>query len=154
MKVNLVLKNASVYTVDKERSWAQAIAIAEDRIIFVGSDADVEAYIGPETSVVDLDGKMVLPGFVDAHAHPSHAMDLVSNISLYGLNSLDEYQSAIAGFVELHPDREFFRGSGWADTLFPNLGPLKRSGWDYSRPSGCLYFLRWSFDVGEFSYPQ
>ena len=126
MKVNLVLKNASVYTVDKERSWAQAIAIAEDRIIFVGSDAGVESYIGPETSVIDLDGKMVLPGFVDAHAHPSHAMDLVSNISLYGLDSLDEYLSAIAGFVELHPDREFFRGSGWADTLFPNLGPSKK----------------------------
>ena len=126
MKVNLVIKNASVYTVDKERSWAQAIAIADDRIIFVGSDADVEAYIGPETRVVDLDGKMVLPGFVDAHAHPSHAMDLVSNISLYGLDSLDGYQSTIADFVRLHPDRKFYRGSGWADTLFLILVPRKK----------------------------
>ncbi|MFC2063532.1 amidohydrolase [Chloroflexota bacterium] len=126
MEVNLVLKNASVYAVDKERSWAQAIAIAGDRILFVGSDADVEAYSGPETRVIDLEGKMVLPGFVDAHAHPSQAMDLVSNISLYGLDSLDGYQSAIADFVRLHPDRKFFRGSGWADTLFPNLGPSKK----------------------------
>ena len=45
MKANLVLKNASVYTVDKERSWAQAIAIADDKIVFVGSNADVESYI-------------------------------------------------------------------------------------------------------------
>jgi len=126
MKANLVIKNASVYTVDKERSWAQAVAIADDKIVFVGSDTDVEPYIGSDTVVIDIDGKMVLPGFVDAHAHPSHAMDFVGNISLYSLNSLQEYEAAIAEFVETHADREFFRGSGWADTLFPNLGPSKK----------------------------
>jgi predicted amidohydrolase YtcJ len=126
MKANLVLKNASIYTVDKERSWAQAIAIADDKIVFVGADVDIEPYIESDTVVIDLDGKMVLPGFVDAHAHPSHAMDFVGNISLYSLDSLDAYEAAIADFVESHPDREFYRGSGWADTLFPNLGPSKK----------------------------
>jgi predicted amidohydrolase YtcJ len=125
MKANLILKNASVYTVDKERTWAQAIAIADDKIIFVGADADVETHIGPDTVVIDLGGKMVLPGFIDAHAHPSHAMDFVGNISLYSLSSLDAYKTEISDFVEKHSDREFFRGSGWADTLFPNLGPSK-----------------------------
>ncbi len=125
MKANLVLKNASVYTVDKQRSWAQAIGIADDKIVFVGTDKDIDTYIDSETVVMDLGGKMVLPGFVDAHAHPSHTMDFVGNISLYGLDSLEAYQTAIADFVEKHSDREFFRGSGWADTLFPNLGPSK-----------------------------
>jgi predicted amidohydrolase YtcJ len=126
MKANLILKNASVYTVDKQRSWAQAIAIAEDKIVFVGSDADVESYVESDTVVMDLDGKMVLPGFVDAHAHPSHAMDLVSNISLYGLDSIEAYQAAIADFVGKHADKDFYRGSGWADELFPNIGPSKK----------------------------
>lgn len=126
MKANLVLKNASVYTVDKQHSWAQAIGIAEDKIVFVGTDTNVDTYIDSDTIVMDLGGKMVLPGFVDAHAHPSHAMDFVGNISLYGLDSLEAYQDAIANFVEKHSDREFFRGSGWADTLFPNLGPSKK----------------------------
>jgi len=126
MKANLVMKNASVYTVDKERSWAQAIAITDGKIVFVGTDADVQPYIDSGTVVMDMDGKMVLPGFVDSHAHPSHTMDFAGNISLYGLDSLDAYQTTIADFVEKYSDREFFRGSGWADSLFPGLGPSKK----------------------------
>ena len=122
---NLILKNGWVYTVDKNRTWAQTVAIAGDQIVFVGSNEGAESYLGSETVVIDLGGKMVLPGFVDAHAHPSHAMDFVGNISLYSLDSLEEYEKAIAEFVESHPDAEFYRGSGWADTLFPNLGPTK-----------------------------
>jgi len=124
-KANLILINGSVYTVDKNRTWAQAVAIAGDQIVYVGSSEGVESYIGSETCVKDLEGKMVLPGFVDAHAHPSQAMDLVGNISLYSLDSLEEYKKGIAEYVECHPDVKVYRGSGWADTLFPNLGPTK-----------------------------
>jgi len=122
---NLILKNGLVYTVDKNRTWAQAVAIAGDQIVFVGSNEGVESYLGSKTVVIDLGGKMVLPGFVDAHAHPSHAMDFVGNISLYLLDSLEKYEKAIAEFVESRPDAEFYRGGGWADTFFPNLGPTK-----------------------------
>jgi predicted amidohydrolase YtcJ len=126
-KANLILLNASVYTVDKNRTWAQAVAIAGDQIVFVGSNEGIESYIGPETLVTDLEGKMVLPGFVDAHAHPSLAMDLVGNISLYSLDSPEEYIKGIAEYVDGHPDVNVYRGSGWTDTHFPNLGPTKDS---------------------------
>ncbi len=122
---SLVFKNGSIYTVDNNLSWAQAIAINNNRIEFVGSDEAVEAFIGPDTAVIDLEGKMVLPGFVDAHAHPSHAMDLVGNISLYAEDSLEDYVQVISDFVKTRPEREFYRGSGWADTFFSNLGPEK-----------------------------
>lgn len=125
-ELDLIFKNGLVYTVDSHRTWAQAVAIEGDQIIFVGSNEGVESYIGSETVVIDLEGKMVLPGFVDAHAHPSHAMDLVGNISLYPLESLEEYKQAITAYVESHPDAEFYRGSGWADTLFPNRGPTRQ----------------------------
>ncbi len=124
-KPNLIFKNGSVYTVDKNRTWAQAVAIAGDQIVFVGSNEGVESYIGPETFVTDLEGKMVLPGFVDAHAHPSQAMDLVGNISLYSLDSLEEYKKGISEYVDCHPDVKVYRGSGWTDTHFPHLGPTK-----------------------------
>jgi len=124
-KTDLVLKNGAVYTVDRNRSWAQAVAITGEQIAFVGSNKGVEPFIGPETIVVDLAGKMVLPGFVEAHAHPSHAMDFVGNINLYSVHSLEEYETAIREFIAAHPDKETYRGSGWADTLFPNLGPTK-----------------------------
>ncbi|MFC2028596.1 amidohydrolase [Chloroflexota bacterium] len=125
MKADLVIKNANIYIVDKGHNWVQAIAIADDKIVFTGTDFEAEALIDSGTKVIDLDGRMVLPGFIDAHAHPSQAMDLVGNISLYGQDSIEAYKKVIKGFVGQHPEREFFRGSGWADTFFPNLGPTK-----------------------------
>jgi len=124
-KANLILKNGSVYTVDADRSWAQAIAIKNGKIVYVGSDCGVEAAIGADTVVIDLDGKMVLPGFVDAHAHPSWAMDYVSNINLYHLDSLKEYQRTIAEYALSHDDAEVLRGSGWRNEIFPGRGPTK-----------------------------
>ena len=67
---DLVLANAFVYTVDADRSVAEAIAIRDNEIVFVGNDKDVESYVGPDTDVRDLAGKMVLPGLHDAHLHP------------------------------------------------------------------------------------
>ena len=121
----LVFKNGAIYTVDKDRSWAQSVVIKNDQIVFVGIDKDTKSYIGTDTIIVDLEGKMVLPGFVDAHAHPSHAMDLVGNISLYGGESPEDYLLTIKNFLEEHPERAFYRGSGWADTFFSSLGPKK-----------------------------
>jgi predicted amidohydrolase YtcJ len=104
MKADLVLKNGSIYTVDPDRSWAQAIAISRGKIVYVGSDDGVKATIDAGTNVVDLAGKMVLPGFVDAHAHPSYAMDFVGNINLYYSDSLEEYQQVIAEYAQANAD--------------------------------------------------
>ena len=124
---SLVFKNALIYTVDKGLSWAQAIAIRDGKIDFIGQDIDIAPYIGSDTVVIDLDRKMMLPGFVDAHAHPSHAVDLFGNISLYSEVSLEDYIHSISEFVYNHPEREFYRGSGWADIFFPTLGPNKEA---------------------------
>jgi len=125
MKADLVLKNGSIYTVDADRSWAQAIAISLGKIVYVGSDDGVEATIDAGTNVIDLVGKMVLPGFVDAHAHPSYAMDYVGNINLYFADSLEEYQQVIAEYAQAHAGEEVVRGSGWHNELFPGRGPTK-----------------------------
>jgi predicted amidohydrolase YtcJ len=122
---NLVLKNGSVYSVDRERNWAQAIAIAEGEIAFVGSNEGLEPFVTSDTVVIDLDGKMVLPGFVDAHAHPSWAMDYVGNINLYLLSSIEEYTQVIAEYADSHPSAEVLRGSGWDNRFFSSHGPDK-----------------------------
>ncbi len=67
---DLVLANAFVYTVDADRSVAEAVAIRENKIVFVGDGEEVEAFIGSDTQVRDLAGKMVLPGLHDTHLHP------------------------------------------------------------------------------------
>ena len=64
-----VLTKGYVYTVDAARSVAEAVALRDGRITFVGSAVDAEAYVGPETEVIDLQGQMLLPGFHDSHTH-------------------------------------------------------------------------------------
>ncbi len=123
---NLILKNGSIYTVNRRDLWVEAIAISEDRITFIGADQDAEKLLNPKTEIIDLQGKMVLPGFIDSHAHPSHAIDLFENISLYLLKSVDKYEETIQQFIENHPQREVYRGSGWDNTFFPKNGPDKK----------------------------
>jgi len=64
-----VFLNGYVYTADAERTVAQAIAVRRDRIVFVGSNSDARAFVGDQTQIIGLDGKMVLPGLHDTHVH-------------------------------------------------------------------------------------
>ena len=66
---DLVFTNGRVYTVDEERSWAQAVAISDGKIVYVGNDADARELVTSNTRVVDLQGKMLLPSFQDVHSH-------------------------------------------------------------------------------------
>src|SRR5213083_2959404 len=65
----LIVTNAAVYTVDKQHPKAEAIAVIRDRIVAVGSRADIDLWRGPQTKVIDAGGKLLLPGFNDAHVH-------------------------------------------------------------------------------------
>ena len=128
-KANIVLKNSSVYTVDSERSWAQAIAIADDKIVFVGSNADVERYIKADTDVLDLDGKMVLPAFVDSHMHPAPSAHLYQyRLSLFDVTGKDQikaYLNTIKKFAETNPDEPWIIGAGYGRSAFDEIGPRK-----------------------------
>ena len=90
---DLVVRNGFIWTVDKRNPRAEAVASLGGRIIYVGSDATVEQYVGPNTRVVDLEGKFVTPGFYDNHVHFESTGQL-----LYGLNLLDVSNEAL--FVE------------------------------------------------------
>src|SRR4030095_7023423 len=65
----LIVTNAAVYTVDKQQPKAEAVAVTGDRIVAVGSRADIDLWRGPKTKVIDAGGKLLLPGFNDAHVH-------------------------------------------------------------------------------------
>src|SRR5262245_5520039 len=70
---DLILHNGKVVTVDQAFSVRQAVAVQDGKIVRVGADADVMALRGPKTEVIDLGGKMVLPGLIDSHVHPNGA---------------------------------------------------------------------------------
>ncbi|MBI3676773.1 MAG: hypothetical protein HY243_09185 [Proteobacteria bacterium] len=66
----LILRGGAIYTLDSARPWATALVIEDGRIVYVGNDAGARAFQGPRSRVIALKGRMVLPGFHDAHAHP------------------------------------------------------------------------------------
>jgi predicted amidohydrolase YtcJ len=129
MKADLVLKNAKVYTVDPNQIWAQAIAIANGKIIFIGSNEDVESCIGSDTVVLDLDGKMVLPAFVDSHMHPAISAHLyqyqLGLFDITGDNQIKAYLNAIREFAERNPDSPWIIGGGYLRSAFDEVGPRK-----------------------------
>ncbi|MDE0286726.1 MAG: amidohydrolase, partial [Gammaproteobacteria bacterium] len=65
-----LLVNGRVYTVDPAQPWAEVIAVRDSRILFVGSDDEAAAYQGDQTEVIDMNGKMAMPGLNDLHVHP------------------------------------------------------------------------------------
>src|SRR5262245_60092143 len=65
----LIVTNAAVYTVDKQQPKAEAVAVIGDRIVAIGSRADIDLWRGPQTKMIDAGGKLLLPGFNYAHAH-------------------------------------------------------------------------------------
>lgn len=123
----LVLKNAAVYTVDAARSWAQAVAIRGDKIVYVGSDKGADALIGKNTKVIDLHGKMVLPGFQDVHIHPVHSGVTYQQCALFDLNSIKELVDKVEKCANDHPEWKWIRGGGWlVDNFAPSGLPDKK----------------------------
>ena len=114
---DLVIRRGAVYTVDATRSWAESVAIRAGRIVYVGSDAGVAPWIGPQTRSVDLQGKMLLPGFHDSHVHLVGGGIELDECDLNGLVTLDQVLAKVREFAERHPDRKWIRGGGWPLTL-------------------------------------
>jgi predicted amidohydrolase YtcJ len=122
---DLIFVNGAVYTVDAARSWARAVAVREGRIAAVGSDDDARSIAGPRTEVIDLDGKMLVPGFQDAHVHPvGGGLDMLQ-CDLHDLATQEDYLLAVKTYAEEHPEREWILGGGWAMDVFPGGTPTK-----------------------------
>jgi predicted amidohydrolase YtcJ len=123
---DLVLRNGFIYTVDQTRTIAEAIAIRNRTIVFVGKDSDVTRYVTRQTRIIDLAGRMVLPGFVDSHCHPSGAYKQFYEISFNGVRTIPEYQRLIREYYAAHTGASYLKGRGWSNTLFPKSGPDKK----------------------------
>ena len=111
----LILKNGAIYTVDVARSWARAVVVRDGRIVYVGDDAGSDAFAGSGTKVVDLEGKMVLPGFVDGHNHAYLMAESLFWLSLNPFATVEARQAAIRDRVTADPDLRQLRGVGWDD---------------------------------------
>ena len=117
-KANYVFTNGKVYTVNPDQEWAQAVAVTGNKISFVGDDEGAVELIGPDTQVIDLNGKMLLPGFVSAHDHLIAARWMNYGVDLYPAKTKEEYLALIKEYVEANPDEKVIRGIGWNPALY------------------------------------
>lgn len=122
---DLALVGGAVVTLDPARPRAEAVAVRGDRIAAAGSEEEVRAACGPRTEVLSLRGRMVLPGFQDAHVHPSHGGWKRLRCDLEGLATREEYREAVAAYAAAHPEAPWILGGGWAMAAFPGGTPRR-----------------------------
>jgi predicted amidohydrolase YtcJ len=113
-KADLILQNAEVYTMEKDQPWASAIVIKENKIIAVlENDRSSGRYAGPDTRVVDLEGKFVLPGFIDGHTHFDGAGAQLNDANLLAVADEDGLRKEIARVVNILEDGEWITRGLW-----------------------------------------
>jgi predicted amidohydrolase YtcJ len=99
IKADVVYRNGLVYTVDSVLSHAEAFAVKEGKFIAVGSNDDMKAFTGKDTKTVDLKGKMVMPGLVDAHIHALRGALTSLGVSFPPTASIDEIKAAVKKYI-------------------------------------------------------
>jgi predicted amidohydrolase YtcJ len=117
-KATVIVTNARVYTVNAKQSWAEGVAIGGDRILAVGSKADVEKFRDEKTRTIDAYGNLVLPGFTDSHIHLLEGSLTLTQVDLNGTTSIAEVQKRVKEFAAAHPDRKWITGRGWSYDIF------------------------------------
>jgi predicted amidohydrolase YtcJ len=116
--VDRIFVNGQIWTGDDRRPKAEALAVADDKILAVGSTAEIKALASSDTGVIDLKGRLVIPGFQDSHLHfPGQS---VNEVDLHGAETLLEFQRRLADFAQAHPQLPWITGHGWGYSAFPN----------------------------------
>ncbi len=119
----LVLRHGTVYVGDAAGTRAESLAIRAGALVYVGADAGVAAYVGPDTRVVELDGRLVLPGFHDAHVHPIAAGLESMRCQLGAIESVPALEARIRECAVAQAGRAWVEGGGWQLPLFPDANP-------------------------------
>ncbi|MDX1663494.1 MAG: amidohydrolase [Candidatus Promineifilaceae bacterium] len=120
MSAKLALTNGKIHTLDPSRPHASAVAIGADRILAVGDDQTMRNLLGPEGEWIDLQGRGVTPGLVDAHVHfQSYALNL-ARLDLFEVPSLDEALARVAAAAKPIDAAQWLQGRGWNQDLWPD----------------------------------
>ncbi len=126
MKADMIIKNGLVYIADGNGSTAEAVAVKGDKIVYVGSEAGLAEWAGDDTKIVDMNGGMVLPGFIDSHQHAAFKVTGMFTLGLHECANDHEYVAAIKKYCEEHPELDAIVGAGWDRPYFSEL-PLHKS---------------------------
>jgi predicted amidohydrolase YtcJ len=148
MEADLVLLNCNVLTMNPSQPYAEAVAIKEDKIVKVGTNEDINRWIGKNTGVVELrNGETVLPGLIDTHVHIADFGRFLTWLDLKGVKSVEEVKKIIKKRAQVTPQGKWILGQGWNQASFtekriPNVHDLDEAAPDHPvvlyHQSGCL----------------
>jgi len=110
---DLVLENGTVVTLGDEHSEADALAVAGDTILAVGSTDEMESYVGSDTRVIDLDGRLATPGFIEGHGHFMGMGEAQMQLDLLGTASWDQIVAMVDSAADAAPAGRWVEGRGW-----------------------------------------
>src|SRR6185436_6389242 len=133
---DLVLANGTVITVDPQDTVAQAVAIRGSKIVFVGSTAAAQAFVGDKTQVVDLAGRTATPGLIDTHVHFSEPAD---TLDLGDARSMEEVIARVRARVARVKPGEWVRGGGWDEGKLTERRYITAADLDKAAPDNPVY---------------
>ena len=117
---DLVMFNGKVFTVEKNMPWAEAVAVRDGKFIAVGADAEIKKLAGRDTEIIDLQGKLVLPGFNDAHLHFASGGLYLLGIDLRPARDEKEFVSILKEYIGKIPKGEWVTGGNWDHENWPS----------------------------------
>src|SRR5437867_7875887 len=139
---DLVLTNGNIYTVNENQPRAEAIAVTDQRVVFVGSNEDARKFRGDKTRILDLSGKTVVPGFTDSHCHIFGIGERAMRLNLEGTNSLEGFLAKVKARVAQTERGQWITGRGWIETFWKPPQFPTRSELDKIAPENPVFLTR------------
>ena len=147
MSASLAIKGARVWTGNPEQPWAEGVAVRDEMIIAVGTIAEIEQLIDADTRVIEADGGMLVPGFIDTHVHFLDGGSAIASVQLRDARSPQEFTQRIADFASDAEAGEWITGGAWDHTNWG--GELPRRDWiDSVTPNNPVWVLRLDGHMG------
>src|ERR1700730_6528443 len=140
--VDLIFVDANIYTVNERQPHAQALAVKNGRIAFVGSNEEAKKLRGEKTRLIDLHGHTVVPGLTDSHCHIFEIGDRETNLNLEGTNTLEEFLGKIRERVARTEHGKRINGRGWIETFWKLAQFPTRADLDKVAPNNPVFLTR------------
>lgn len=140
---DLIISNAKVWTGDKGHPHAEAVAVIADRIVAVGSNAELDAWRGAQTKLIDAQGKLLMPGFNDAHLHFISGGAQLDQVDLKDAGSPEEFARRIASQAGKTPKGEWVLGGNWDEQKWAPAQMPTRELIDAATPSTPVFVNRY-----------
>lgn len=121
-----IILNAKIYTVDEEKPWAEAVAISDGKITAVGNNSEILAFPLNNPDIIDAEGRLILPGFIDSHCHPTAYTYKANTADLFSCTTIEDYQRELSAYRNDHSELSVIKGAGWFYSDFADGSPHKK----------------------------